>query len=235
MKRFLKIGFLICIFSFSVFAQTKPETGADSWNNLKINATTAHEAVAVMGKPAEDSTDKLDYQLIPNQAVLAFLVGTDLRLPESWLTPKKSEKVFRKLIFKRTGTYQKVELSFLDDKLYLIDLTLSRKKSERLLATDLEELYKTNFLSTTGIPKDASVSEFEGQKEPTFPKKYPPYYEMLSIAPTSILRAFVANVKSEKEPSGGTDKAKRKLFPGFVMRFQIIKRDPEKDKNSAQK
>lgn len=235
MKQFLKTGFLFCIFSLSVFAQTKTETGADQWNSLKINATTAQEALAVMGKPAEDSTDKLDYELLPNRAILAFVLGIDLRLPESWLTPKKSDKVFRKLVFTRNGTYKKAELSFLDDKLYLIDLTLSRKKSERLSATDLEELYKTSFVSITGVPKDASISEYEGQKEPTIPKVYPPFYEMLSIAPTSILRAYVDNARSEKEPSSEAGKAKRKLFPGFVVRFQIFSRIPDKDKNSAQK
>lgn len=235
MKRFLKIGFLICIFSFSIFAQTKIETDTDSWNKLKINVTTPEEAIALMGKPSEDSTEKLDFALLPHKSIVNFLLGTDITVPDSWLTPKKNEKIFRKLDFKRSGTYKNIELSFLDNKLYLIDLTFSHDKDERLPAADLEELYKTNFVSLIGIPADASVSDYEGQKEPTMPKVYPIYYAMLSVTPTSILRAFVNNVSTKKAFGTDAGKTKKELFPGFVMKLQIISRIPEKDKNSAQK
>lgn len=231
MRNLLILGALIFIFLSSTLAQTKTSSDRENLNQLKINTTTPEETVVVLGKPSEDTTGKLDYELFPSHTLSSLITGTDLKFPESWISPRKNETVFRKLVYNRNTIYKKIELSFLDSKLYLIDLTLTRKKNENLKAADLGELFQTDFVSIESIPKSAVVADYEKQKEPTIPKAYSKFYGMLSIAPTSILLAFADNDSFKAEFWSGKGKVKKELFPGIVTRLQIINRDVEKVKS----
>lgn len=227
MRNLLKTGILVLVFASTIFAQAKVIKSAEDLSALNLNFTTPEEALALLGKPADDSIGKLEYEMSPSHAVVSLVTGTNLRLPESWVSSKKEQKIFRKLVFKQNVFCKKIELSFLEDRLYLIDLTLTQKKNARLLAAALEKIYETDFVSIESLPEKSLIADYENQKEPTIPKAYAKFYGMLSIAPTKILLAFVNNDSFKKEFWSGTGKPEKNMFPGVVAKVQIISRDIE--------
>ena len=234
MQSLIKFGIIVLIFSSSILAQTKIIKSVEDLNELKVNTTTPETAISILGKPSEDSTGKLEYEMFPSHIIGSLITETDLKLPELWVSPKKNEKIFRKLVFNQNIFCKKIELSFWENKLYLIDLTLNRKKNTSLPAANLGEIYQTDFVSIENLPANSLIADYENQKEPTIPKSYAKFYGMLSVAPTKILLAFVSNDSFKKEFWSGKGQPKKELFPGIVTKLQIINRDVEIRSNSTQ-
>ena len=82
---------------------------ADGFRGLMLNQTTSEEAVRILGQPAADKTDRLDVAKL-----------------SKWLDPKHKEKIFRQLSFKNVGDFSQIHLSFLENKLVMIDLEFKK-------------------------------------------------------------------------------------------------------------
>src|SRR5207244_9658021 len=93
----------------SAMAQAPNGPHADGFRRLILNQTSSEDAIRILGQPAVDKTDRLD----------ASKVG-------KWLDPKHKEKIFRQLSFKNVGDFSQIQLSFLENKLVIIELTFKK-------------------------------------------------------------------------------------------------------------
>jgi hypothetical protein len=143
--------------------------------------------IKALGPPLADKTDSLEVSEL-----------------SKWLEPKHKEKIFRQLTYKNRD-FTKIELSFLDDKLVMIDLKLG-KRSE---AAKLSNLFAVEF---AGLGGRISLPDKPGQMPGGFiATSYPPYYTKVAVSDETFL---IANCASEGRGSS----------PGFVERTRQISR-----------
>lgn len=175
------------------------------WKNLKFDSSTAQNAVEVLGKPKKDKVEKVKF----NKSVPANL---------------RSQMNFRKLQYENIDEFKDVDLLFLNEKLFGIELNPHRRK---LFAIDLSKMYNMDFLLTEGLPKEVNWTDYENQKETTIPKVYPPSYFMISVKSDCAIIATIDNNTWKAFWRDSLKKPTTEMFPGFVDKIQIFSRKSE--------
>ena len=177
---------------------------------LQFDVTTPDDVIKLYGTPKADDVDELDSEIF-----------------DPWLKIKKNQKAFRKLTYKNLSGVEQLFFRFYENKLVKVTFDFKENKSNRMLAHDLQDSFKTDFLRIDGIPKESKISDYEGQKENTIPKVYPGIYLMLSVQPNNIYYAIVANTGFKALWKQLRAKPETQQFPGFVVELQIISRSLE--------
>jgi hypothetical protein len=207
-----------------VFAQ---QTGApNQWNGLTLDQSTTEDAIRLFGEPEKDK----------NKQSLEILRAT------SWLSGKQDEKIYRSLSYKNLKGFDYVKLSFLEDKLILINLESANglKKSVWLDPDDLAEIFGIEFKPyarkygrTRPTPTEFKTNAPSELKE----GEYNFWYDLMAVGDESFIIAIANNDKNliggAVNPNDPTDlkieDRKKEInskgkYPGFVERIQIISR-----------
>jgi len=187
--------------------------------------STAADAIQILGKPKSDKTGQ-SLQLI---------------LVDKWLPGAKyNQKVFRRLTFKEPDGLDEAQLSFLDDKLVLIDLTARTGDAPDWIDPDeLKEMFNADFTYSEWHfgKKLPPLAEFE-QTDKTPPKKFAELYHLITVTDRSFVVAGVDNIEARGTnlfgpPCSGCAKSENKkrkardaggAFPGQVWGIQIVSR-----------
>ena len=189
MKTLLANFFCLVMLTGGTFAQTVATP--DGFKGLMLNESTVDDTITALGTPDADKVDSLDVSKL-----------------SKWLEPKHKEKVFRKLTYKNRD-FSKIELSFLDNKLVMIDLNFAKRYDVKKISN----LFAVPF-AVLGGP--INLPDKPGQMPGGFlATTYPAYYTMVAISDKTFL---IANCASE---GNGTS-------PGSVERTRQISRVLEK-------
>jgi hypothetical protein len=189
MNRSLTILFCLLLLSAKTIAQSV--ASPNGFQGLALNETTLDDVKKALGNPDTDKTDNLDVSKLGK-----------------WLNPKHKEKIFRKLSYK-SQEFSKIELSFLDDKLVMIDLTFKKGYD----AEKISNLFAIRFALLGG---PATLPDNPGQYPvPFIATAFPPYYSLVAISEKTFL--FVNCI------SGGEGSS-----PGRVERTRQISRALQK-------
>ncbi len=185
MTRVLTFVFCLLLLTCRTFAQAAATP--DGFYGLMLNDTTLNDARNALGQAVADKTDSLDVSKLGK-----------------WLDAKHKEKIFRQLTYKNRD-FTRIELSFLDEKLVMIDLEFAKKYE----ATKLSTLFAVEFAALGG---PISLPDKPGQMPGGFiAMGYPPYYAKVAISDKTFL---LANCASQ---GGGSS-------PGVVERTRQISR-----------
>ena len=167
MKKFPLLLAYVALLTANAVAQPANRPRADGFRGLILNQTTAEEAVKMLGEPASDRVDRLNVSKL-----------------SKWLDPKHKEKIFRQLAFKKVGDFSQIELSFLENKLMMIELEF--KKS--LEPLKLDTLFGVEF-AVLG----AQTGPFDLPNEPGkypvrfLPTFYPFSYNLIGISDKAFI------------------------------------------------
>ena len=182
----------LCLASAVAAAQGPTGPTPDGFTGLTLGVTTVEEAVGVLGEPAGDKTGKLDVSKIAK-----------------WLDKRHGEKIFRQLTYTKSDFLSKLELSFLDGKLVMIDLEFKKDFSP----DKLRNLFAVNFAFIGGpAPLPDKPGEYP---RPFFATHFPAAYSMVGISEKTFI--FV-----NCESGGGGSS------PGRVTQTRQISRALEK-------
>ena len=157
------------LFSMSVSAQTGNASRADGFRGLILNQTTSEDATRILGKPAADKTDRLDVSKM-----------------SKWLDPKHKERIFRQLTFKDVGDFSGIQLSFLENKLMMIELEFKKT----VLPERLDVIFGVEF-AVIGAQSGPSDLPNEPGKYPArfIPTYYPFNYNLIGISEHTFIWA----------------------------------------------
>ena len=165
MLRFVVLSSAL-LMATSAFAQ-RNSPQADGFRGLILNQTTAEEASRILGPPVADKTDRLDVAKL-----------------SKWLDPKHKEKIFRQLWFKNVGDFSQIHLSFLENKLMMIELEFKKI----LFPARLNDLFGLEFavIGAQGSPSDLPN---EPGKYPVrfIPVFYPFNYNLIGISDKTFI------------------------------------------------
>ncbi|PYS69951.1 MAG: hypothetical protein DMF73_13850 [Acidobacteria bacterium] len=165
MLRFLVLSSAILL-AANASGQTN-NSRADGFRGLILNQTTSEEAVRILGQPVTDKTDRLDVAKL-----------------SKWLDPKHKEKIFRQLSFKNVGDFSQIHLSFLENKLMMIELEFKKI----LFPARLNDLFGLEFavIGAQGSPSDLPN---EPGKYPVrfIPVFYPFNYNLIGISDKTFI------------------------------------------------
>jgi len=179
---------LLCavLLAANAFAQTSGPR-ADGFRGLILNQTTSEEAVRILGQPVADKTDRLEVAKL-----------------SKWLDPKHKEKIFRQLSFRNVGDFSQIHLSFLDNKLILIDLEFKKI----LFPARLNDLFGLEF-SVIGAQQGPSDLPNEPGKYPVrfIPIFYPFNYNMIGISDKTFI--WVDCSTGDARTSGKIDRSRQ--------------------------
>src|SRR5438034_3001085 len=103
MKTILVVPTILLCLTTSVLAQSNNK--ADSFHGLVLNQTTSEGATRIVGQSSCDKVDRIDISIL-----------------NKWLDPKIKENIFRQLAFKNVGDFSRIQLSFLENRLVMIEL-----------------------------------------------------------------------------------------------------------------
>lgn len=197
---------LVVVFTFiSSLLLSVSGQNLSQWKNLKLDSTTPDEAISMFGKPKKDKIVKP-------------------RFNKEVSVETQSQMNFRKLEFKKSNEFKSVHLLFLNEMLSTIDLTPNKKK---MLASDLENNFETNFLFMEGMPKTLKFADYEGQKETTIPKVYPINYFMLGIKSDMAIIATIDNSSWKSIWRDALSKPSSEMYPGYITNIKIFSRSRE--------
>src|SRR6266704_3590018 len=144
MKKSLALLASLALLTANAFAQGSNSSRADGFRGLILNQTTSEDSARILGQPAADKVDRLDVTKI-----------------SKWLDPKHKEKIFRQLSFKNVGDFSLIQLSFLENKLVMIELAFKKI----LFPVRLNDLFGLEF---------AVIGAQQGPSDlPNEPGKYP--------------------------------------------------------------
>jgi hypothetical protein len=193
-KKTHRLLLLIVLLTTAVMAQSSgSQTGAnpDRFGSLILDQTSPDEAIKALGNPESDKLDRLNASKL-----------------DKWLDAKHKEKIFRKLTFKKVGAFYSVELSFLDNKLVLIELEFKKNVSPK----NLKDLFGVEFAHIGG---PSTLPDKPGQyPAPFFATGFPLAYNMVGISDkTFILASCTTSISDD---------------PGRVERTRQISRVLEK-------
>ena len=166
MKRILTLLSSAVLLTANAFAQGSSPR-ADGFRGLILNQTTSEEALRILGQPVADKTDRLDVEKL-----------------SKWLDPKHKEKIFRQLSFKNVGDFSQIHLSFLENKLVMIDLEFKKI----LFPVRLNDLFGLEF-AVIGAPQGPSDLPNESGRYPVrfIPLFYPFNYNMIGISEKTFI------------------------------------------------
>ncbi|HKO36674.1 MAG TPA: hypothetical protein VJV21_09360 [Pyrinomonadaceae bacterium] len=175
------------------FQQKTYPPNADGFNALLLNETTVDDALNILGPPDADEIGTLDVSKIGK-----------------WLDPKHKEKSFRQLRYKKSPDFFKIELSFLDQRLVMIDLEY--KKNVR--PQTMSKLFDVDFTELGG-PIDLPDKPGQQPRGGFITTHWPNFYSMVGISAKTFIFVNCAS-------SGGGES------PGRVERTRQISRILEK-------
>jgi hypothetical protein len=185
-------------------AQEPSHYRADGWRGLTLDQSSVDDATRTLGSPAEDKVGDLH-----------------VRNASEWMTAKRREKVFRKLVYKNFEEVKKAELSFLDNKLVMISLMLKQP----MAAKDLAGKYGTDFVIIKGvIPKGSRPGDYEGGKQGFAPGAYPPVYIVVTVSARSFVAASVVDVSAKNVLKRAVNSPTKDALPGNVFVIETISR-----------
>jgi hypothetical protein len=159
MKRRTIVLLSLVLFAPTSFGQSVNRSRPDGFLALILNETTSKDAIDSLGQPASDKVDRLEVSKIAK-----------------WLDPKHKEKIFRQLTFKKVKGFRSIELSFLDDRLVMIEVEFGKN-----LAPDkLEDTFAVGF-APVGGPADLpdTPGQYPAEFHPTF---YPDPFVLVGIS-----------------------------------------------------
>jgi len=165
MLRFVVLSSAVLL-AANAFAQSSIPR-ADGFRGLILNQTTSEEAVRILGQPVADKTDRLDVAKLSR-----------------WLDPKHKEKIFRQLSFRNVGDFSQIHLSFLENKLVMIDLEFKKI----LFPARVNDLFGLEF-AVIGAQQGPSDLPNEPGKYPVrfIPIFYPFNYNMIGISDKTFI------------------------------------------------
>jgi hypothetical protein len=166
MRRTIVASFCSALLAASTLAQSDNRPRPDGFRGLVLNQTTAKDAIDILGQPAEDKIDRLDVSKI-----------------DKWLGPKHKEKIFRHLTFKKIGDFRTIELSFLGDKLMMIELEFGKT----LNPEKLRNLFGVAFAPVGGW---SDLPDQPGQyPRPFLATRYPQSFAVVGISDQAFIWA----------------------------------------------
>ena len=199
----MKIYFLLLVLSISVMAQNNVKP--DQWRGFILNQSTPEDALRLLGLPAKDSIERLRI----------------FDVDSKWITSKHKEKVFRQLTYKNTQSMDKVEFSFLDGYLVMIDLDLEQETA----ASALSRIYGIEFIpKVSGLAESWMPGDYERNQGRIYPKTYPTVYSLGGVSTNSFIGALVNNSSVGKILRDSIGVRDTGDFPGKIARIQIISR-----------
>jgi hypothetical protein len=126
MKRTISLYAYLTVLAINVLGQPANRPRPDGFHGLILNQTTVEQAISIMGQPEKDVVDRLTV--------------SELR---KWLDDKYTAKIFRELTLGKVGVFHKIQLSFLEDKLVMIDLDFNKGLPHSKL--NLKNLFDVEF------------------------------------------------------------------------------------------
>src|SRR5437588_7600556 len=158
--RILTSLFCCALIAATSTAQAPNGSGADRFRGLTLNQTSSEDALRILGQPAGDKTDRLDVPKI-----------------SKWMDPKHKEKIFRQLSFKNVGDFSQIQLSFLENKLMMIELAFKKNVAPERV----NNLFGVEFAVVGAGPSD--LPNEPGKYPVRFvPTLYPFSYNMIGIS-----------------------------------------------------
>ena len=156
----LEIALFIYLISAGVvFPQSNSAPRSDSFQNLVFDKTTSREVIDLLGQPFVDKIDVLDISKIGR-----------------WLDPKHKEKIFRHLTFKKIGNFRTIKLTFLEDKLIMVELEFGKNVKPE----NLRNIFGVEF-AIVGGPSD--LPDTPGQyPRPFYATRYPDSFPLVGIS-----------------------------------------------------
>ena len=226
--------FLVFVCTTTAMAQ-QSTARADGWRGLVLDVSTSDDAIRILGKPKNDKSGQS-----------LQLIQVDKWLPGA----KYNQKVFRRLTFKKPDGFDEAQLSFLDDKLVVIDLTARKDEAPDWIDPDeLTEMFNTGFIYSEWHfgKKLPPLAEFE-KSDNAPPKKFAELYHLIAVTDRSFVIAGVDNIEARGTSLFGppctscakSENKKRKArdaggtFPGQVWGIQIVSRKLANNQTAAQ-
>lgn len=148
-------------------AQSGNAPRPDGFRGLILNETTVEDANRIFRQPASDKVDRLNVSII-----------------DKWLDPKHKEKIFRQLAFKDIGDFNWIKLSFLDNKLVMIELDFKKYFPEQ----KLKSLFAVDFWPVGIANGPSSLPDKPGKyPAPFIPTFYPFSYNEVGISEKAFI------------------------------------------------
>ena len=188
---FLQVTLLAAAASALPAVQTGRAPTPDGFSGFMLDETTLDATVQALGAADADKTDKLDVSKIGK-----------------WLDEKHKEKMFRQLTYKKSPDFSKIELSFLADRLVMIELEFRKE----FAPGKLPNLFGVQFAH---LSAQSSLPDKPGQYPKLFlPNGFPRTHDMIGISPKTFIYVTC------ESPDG--------VAVGRVARTQQISRTLEK-------
>jgi len=160
MKKIVFLVISVVFLAANVFAQGDEK--ANGFHGLMLGTTTAEDAAKVLGTPATDRLDRLDVSRL-----------------SKWLDPKVKEKIFRQLTFKNIGDFSQIQLSFLENKLVMIQLEFKKN----ITYDRLDGIFGVEFALIGGQTGASDLPNEPGKYPVRFiPTAYPFSYSLIGIS-----------------------------------------------------
>jgi hypothetical protein len=185
MKHLARISFLaVALFLCTIpLAAQEPTPQPGVWRGLVVDVSTTEDAIRILGRPSGDKS---------NQSLRLALV-------DKWLPGGKyNQKIFRQFTFKKPAGFDEAQLSFLDNKLVLIQLSARTGDIPNWVdPDDLGATFNAKFIYSEWHfgKKLLPLPEFE-KLDSTPPKKFAELYDMIAITDQSFIVAGVDNIKA---------------------------------------
>ena len=189
------ISLFLLTFSISLSAQE-----CFQWKNLKLESSTLEETINILGKPKRNKIEKPKFADSPLEDV-GGLVN------------------FRRLRYKNIDDYRRIELLFLNGKLFGIEFTPEKKK---LSPADLSRNFNLEFLYAGDSSKRLKFSDYYGQILSKAPEIYPASYFLLRTRQFCSAVATIDNKSRKGTARDGIETTAAEVFPGSVKTIQIF-------------
>lgn len=196
-----KAVFVICFVLLVAFLSISAVAN-DVWKGLELKSSTQEDVVKAVGEPKRRRFEKIK------------IAGA----PGGNITGQKALRVFE---YEKIDGWEKVALTFMDDRLFKIKFW-PRNKS--LVASSLPSTYEADFVYVQGLSNKVPLSVFEGQKEPAVPHVYDTVYFMVSAKADRYILVSVNNGSWKAFTRQMKKKPTIESFPGFVEDIEIISR-----------
>ena len=198
-------------------AQEQDDFQTDRWRGLILNESSPEDAIRILGQPKTDEVRPFFNTPVDN-----------------WLTQRRTEKIFRALIFKKVKGVDQVSLAFLEGKLVMIALKL-----KRLIVPDaLPDVYAISFIPVTKASQLAPrPQDFTGKQEKRVRRTfYPDVYNLIGVSERSLIIGMVSVPRIVTGGPDAEDFDNHKHWPGNVGFILLISRTLEKaDSTGGQK
>jgi hypothetical protein len=187
MKRSFALLAYVALVASSALAQAGNSSRADGFRGLILNQTTAEDAIRMLGQPAQDKVDRLDVSRM-----------------NKWLDPKHNERIFRQLTFRNVGDFSQIELSFLENKLMVIELDFKKILSP----LRIQNLFAVEF-AVVGVQSGPSDLPDKPGKYPVrfLPDYYPFRYNVVGISDKAFI--WVDCSTGESRDPGRVDRTRQ--------------------------